>query len=466
VRSRLSIFATLVLWFTLSGLVVLGGMSYFLLRTFEQSQFREHRDLLWSRVADVANNLQHEEDDVPNAEDFAAMRQAIARENAVRPRMQMGVAVTENGRTLLESGPVPAGAQFPAPSNDLSHLPVVRYAASEEHDFLLSSATVNRHGHKFVLYVWLDETVTREAFDDFRTNTLVGLFAAASLLAVAGALVARHAMQPLARITDATQAVDVTRLDVHLDDSRWPAELRTLASEFTRMQIRLRDSFDRLTQFSDDIAHELRTPVTNLMGVAEATLLARSRPEQEYRETLASILEESDRLRRTIEELLFLARAEHPRRDLDRVPLDAALEASAVVDFFIALAEDRHIVLSAEGQGRLNANRDLFRRALSNLVQNALQHAPAGGRVRIVVSESAAAVDIAVRDTGAGIDSAHLPRIFDRFYRVDAARRSEGTGLGLAIVRSIVELHGGTVDVQSEPGRTVFTMHFPKMTKL
>jgi two-component system heavy metal sensor histidine kinase CusS len=299
--------------------------------------------------------------------------------------------------------------------------------------------------------------------DDFRTNTYIALLVGAVLLALAGALVARRAMLPLARITAATQRLDVGRLAHPFDDHAWPAELRDLAAEFAQMQVRLRDSFQRLAQFSDDLAHELRTPVNNLMGAAEVAL-GQPRSADEYRETLASMLEEAQRLRRMIDELLFLARAEQPEKSLERVRIDAREEAAAVVEFFSPVADEKRIALSVEGTGTVSADRALFRRALSNLVGNALQYTPAGGNVRVVIVHDGESIRIEVHDTGAGIERRHLGRLFDRFYRVDEARSSypDGTGLGLSIVRSIMTLHGGSVTAASEPGHgSLFTLVFP-----
>jgi heavy metal sensor kinase len=296
---------------------------------------------------------------------------------------------------------------------------------------------------------------------EYIVAALIALGVVATVMA--GALVARQAMLPLARITTATQRLNVARLDHPLDDYAWPEELRDLAAEFAQMQVRLRDSFQRLTGFSDDLAHELRTPVNNLMGAGEVAL-GQPRSADEYRETIASMLEEAQRVRRMIDELLFLARAEQPEKSLQRVSIDAREEAAAVVDFFSAVADDKSVTLSIDGRGTVFANRDLLRRALSNLVGNALQHTPAGGSVRIVIFQDGQSTSMEVHDTGVGIESQHLGRLFDRFYRVDEARSSypDGTGLGLSIVRSIMTLHGGTVTVASQPGRgSLFTLTFP-----
>jgi two-component system heavy metal sensor histidine kinase CusS len=152
------------------------------------------------------------------------------------------------------------------------------------------------------------------------------------------------------------------------------------------------------------------------------------------------------------------------RRDEAGGHLHAREEAAAVVEFFSAVADEKRITLSVDGKGTAFADRALLRRALSNLVGNALQHTDPRGGVRVVISQDEESTRVEVHDTGAGIESRHLGRLFDRFYRVDEARSSypDGTGLGLSIVRSIMTLHGGTVSVASEPGRgSIFTLIFP-----
>jgi two-component system heavy metal sensor histidine kinase CusS len=432
------------LWFTAAGSLIVVGISFFLFRTFEQSQLREQQRTLAARMQDVVSTIDAAEDDESLIDEFANIRRSIEQQNALSPRGRLGITIREGDRVLLNAG-------------------IVEAHDGEQH-VLAGHAQAERGGRRYAVNVLLDQTDSRDALDDFRQNTYIALVAGVALLALAGAFVARRAMRPLARITAATQTLDVGSLDHSLDAAAWPSELRALAAEFGQMQIRLRESFQRLTQFSDDLAHELRTPLNNLMSAAEVTL-AQSRSTEEYRETLGSMLEETNRLRRMIDELLFLARAEQPERTLERTALDAREEASAVVEFFSALADENRVTVSVEGRGTLQANRDLLRRALSNLLGNALQYTPAGKSVRIVVSDSM----IEVRDEGSGIDSSHLPHLFDRFYRVDQARSGypEGTGLGLSIVKSIMTLHGGTVTVTSPPGQgSIFTLTFPRMTKL
>ena len=201
------------------------------------------------------------------------------------------------------------------------------------------------------------------------------------------------------------------------------------------------------------------------MGEAEVAL-SRSRSPEEYRHALESNLEECAQLSRMIDNLLFLARADNAETRLQRTQFDALQEARTVVDFYEAMADEQSVVLACHGEGMLEADPILFRRALSNLVSNALHYTPHGGKVIVAITRLAdGAVTVRVSDTGGGIAPEHLPKIFDRFYRVDPSRAQhpQGTGLGLAIVKSIVELHGGVIRVESQVAHgTVVTLLFPR----
>ena len=187
---------------------------------------------------------------------------------------------------------------------------------------------------------------------------------------------------------------------------------------------RLEDSFNRLSQFSADLAHELRTPINNLRGEA-GVALSQARTPEEYRRTLESSLEEYARLSRLIDNLLFLARADGPMISIARTPCDAQKAIEVVREFYEALAEDRGVEVVCGGEAILEADPVLFRQTISNLLSNALSYTPRGGKVSISVQrQDDRTVEVSVNDTGCGIPAEHLPKIFDRFYRVDPARRN------------------------------------------
>jgi two-component system, OmpR family, heavy metal sensor histidine kinase CusS len=244
--------------------------------------------------------------------------------------------------------------------------------------------------------------------------------------------------------------------------------LQSLAGTFNEMLDRLEESFERVSRFTADIAHDLRTPVNNIRGEAEVAL-ARPRTADEYRDVLESSLEEAVRLSELIGDLLFLARAESPLTEVHREDVNIGELLTTVRDYYEASANDAGISLVLnDGAEPLNAelDRSLMLRAVSNLVSNSIAHTPPGGIVTLAASDEDAAMRIAVSDTGVGIPADALPRVFDRFFRVDPSRSkaSGGTGLGLAIVQSILALHGGSAEITSQLGRgTRVTLRVPAL---
>ncbi|WP_193102525.1 heavy metal sensor histidine kinase [Burkholderia sp. Z1] len=275
----------------------------------------------------------------------------------------------------------------------------------------------------------------------------------------------RSALAPLREIVANTGRITVDKLDTRLDAARAPRELTALVDAQNAMLGRLQQAFGHLSQFSADLAHDLRTPLNNMRGATEVAL-ARPRSADEYQALLESNLEEYDRLARMIENVLFLARAEHPGFVTRQRAFDVHDELERIAGYFEGLADEAGSTLRVDGHGRLTADLELFRRAVSNLLANALRYTPAGGVIALRVDEMADAVCVVVSNPGEPIDPALLPRIFDRFVRGDPARSGGvpgGTaGLGLAIVRSVMELHGGTARVESDAGGTRFILTFIK----
>jgi two-component system heavy metal sensor histidine kinase CusS len=239
---------------------------------------------------------------------------------------------------------------------------------------------------------------------------------------------------------------------------------------FNHMLDRLADSFRRLSEFSSDLAHDLRTPINNLLGEAQVAL-SRPREAAEYRAVLESAVEEYERLSRMIENMLFLARADNAQARTAPQWIDLREALGKILSYYELLAEERNIRLVLEvrsengRKARAWADEMMLNRAVGNLLSNALRHGPADCAVTVrAVARADGTVDIEVANPGPGIAADHLPRIFDRFYRPCSSREesSVGSGLGLAIVKSIAELHGGRVGVRSEPGlSTTFTLSIP-----
>ncbi|MEW6415940.1 MAG: heavy metal sensor histidine kinase [Pseudomonadota bacterium] len=303
---------------------------------------------------------------------------------------------------------------------------------------------------RLVAAISLDITHHRQFRNAFLVLLTTTTALAALVTAALGWLVTRVGLRPLRRMTALATNLSASHLNERLPEAHLPAEIRNLATAFNAMLGRLESSFQRLSDFSSDIAHELRTPVSNLMTQTQVAL-SRARSAAEYQEVLYSNLEEYQRLAKMIGDMLFLAKADNGLLVPGREPVDLAAEVGDLFTFYEALAEEKGILLATDGAGQVDGDRLMLRRALSNLLSNAIQHTPRGGRVSVTLRSEGDRVRIAVENPGEPIPPAQLPRLFDRFYRADPSRQrsGDGAGLGLAITKSIVEAHGGTIEAHS-----------------
>jgi two-component system heavy metal sensor histidine kinase CusS len=299
-----------------------------------------------------------------------------------------------------------------------------------------------------------------------RMQHLIWLTVSLSALTTAllGAWAARSGLRPLRRMSAVARGVSAQSLNARLPEENMPPELAEMAHHFNAMLGRLDDSFQRLSAFSADIAHELRTPLSNLLTHTQVTL-TRERPLEDYREALHSNLEELQWMAQLVNDMLYLAKADHGLLMPKREPLALAEEVDVLLEFFAPLAEDARVTLKRDGHARLQGDRSMLRRALSNLLDNALRFTPAGGEVRVRIIDRVDGLRLTVENSGDGISADLLPRLFDRFYRADPARHegsSEHAGLGLAITQSIVRAHGGQIRCESADGWTRFVIELPK----
>jgi len=301
----------------------------------------------------------------------------------------------------------------------------------------------------------------------------VVLLATLAILPLVGYQIARRGIRPVEEMATTARHISSTNLRERILPEGYPFELASLASTFNQMLDGLEESFERISRFSADIAHDLRTPVNNIRGEAEVAL-ARVRGADEYRDVIESCLEEAVRLSDLIGDLLFLARAESPLTHLRRERVDVGDLLNGVREYYEASAADSGVSLTtsvAADPVVAELDRTLLQRAVGNLVSNALAHTPRGGAVVLGThldfsTPGGSGIRIEVCDTGVGIPAQALPRVFDRFFRVDSSRSqaSGGTGLGLAIVQSIALLHSGKVEIVSQVGQgTRVTMHMPNL---
>lgn len=289
--------------------------------------------------------------------------------------------------------------------------------------------------------------------------TLIGMLAA-TLLAY---YVLRRTFRPVREIATRAAQISPASLSVRLDSEAAPVELRQLTHAFNAMLDRLADGYQRLSQFSADLAHEIRTPVGALIGQTQVTL-AKSRDVDEYQQVLESNLEELSRLSHIAENILFLAHADHAALAIDREPIDLRNELVRIADYFEGPADERGMRFAVEAQGMASVNPLLCRRAINNLVVNAVRYGANNTVVRLSGTQDEQGATVVVENDGVPIPDEQLNRLFDRFYRADAARSAftESSGLGLAIVRAIMHLHGGTARVVCPvPGVVRFELRFP-----
>lgn len=361
--------------------------------------------------------------------------------------------------------------------------------AQRNNVFLLSGPTLNTQGHvhgqkqpstwrmirlpigqlpdgkaAYTLYMALSIDFHLHYINDLK-NKLIMTASLISMMIIFIVLFAVYkGHEPIRNVSRRIQNITSKDLDVRLDPQAVPIELEQLVESFNHMIERIEDVFKRQSNFSADIAHEIRTPITNLVTQTEIAL-SQPRSQKELEDVLYSNLEEFGRMSKMVSDMLFLAQADNNQLIPEKTALNLADEVSKVFDFFEAWAEEREVSLRFEGSACwVSGDPLMLRRAMSNLLSNAMRYTPTGESVVVRVKEADEQVQIVVENPGPRIAAEHLPRLFDRFYRVDPSRqrKGEGSGIGLAIVKSIVTAHQGKVAVTSDPRITRFILTLPK----
>jgi len=283
----------------------------------------------------------------------------------------------------------------------------------------------------------------------FLTALLVLSLSAVLLVVILGYCIARVGLRPLQKMSAEAQTLGARTLSQRLQNESLPEELDDLAVAFNGALSRLETAYKQLEAFNADVAHELRTPLTNLIGETQV-VLSRRRTAEEFQEVLQSNLEEFERLRSIVNDMLFLARADQGEAAMGRVRSSVAQEVSKTIEFLEPILDETQESIQIDGDTVAEAmiEKSLFRRAVANLLQNAIEHSRPGAQIRVVIEQHPTSVRIGVSNPGEPIEETHLPRLFDRFYRVDVARYNgprQGHGLGLAIVKAVAAMHGGDV---------------------
>ena len=304
-------------------------------------------------------------------------------------------------------------------------------------------------------------TVT-DTLQDFRDQLMWVIPFVLLLAGLGGHFLADRTLRPIDQITRTAAEIEARDLSQRIGYQGPADEIGRLAETFDRMLERLKTAFERERRFTGDAAHELRTPLTVLKGQIEVTL-SKSRSGQDYRNTLQNLASQVERLIRLSNALLFLSRSDQKQLSWEPEKINLGELLILVVEQMQPLAAENRLTLNSEifPEIPFTGDKDHLIRLFLNLLDNAVKYTPAGGEVKLQTNVNKAEIQVAVHNDGPGIPKEHLRYIFDRFHRVDSDRSSEtgGTGLGLAISREIARLHGGYIEVQSQPGRTVFTVH-------
>ncbi len=304
-----------------------------------------------------------------------------------------------------------------------------------------------------------DELLTR-----FRAVMLVAFLSVIVIGLTGGAVLTRSALQPIRALSDAVRRIMATgRIEARVPARENGDALDELSVLFNRMLDRIESLIAGMRGSLDNVAHDLRTPMMRLRGIAETALQSDGRAGA-CREALADCLEESDRVVAMLNTLMDISEAETGTMKLVHERVDVEQLFRETTDLYGGLAEDKHVTLTASATPglMLAADHNRLRQVLANLVDNAVKYTPAGGKVTLEGRPERDDVLIQVTDSGIGIPPADLPRVWERLYRGDASRAERGLGLGLSLVRAIVRAHGGRVAVTSEPGKgSTFTLAFP-----
>lgn len=452
-RIGASLSVRLAVMFALVSTLLLGSIGFYLYYSLQ-------RELIWRDDQSLLGRLEHMQALLGDSDSIANLRnrpQLYA--NMLGNQDSLLWVLDSQGEVLISVNP----ADLPLPTLGLSDQSQLGF--DKDHQARLAWRYVEYEQKPLLLIAGKQLEPRNQMLAAYRLKLLLAMAAGALAAFMLGWLVSRRGLRPVRLLARQAETIDVQRLHRRLNTAHLPRELQTLGTTLNQMLARLEGGFEQLSRFSEDLAHEIRTPLSNLMGHTEHTL-RKPRSTEEYESLLASHQEEYERLARMVDSMLFLARAEQPKASINRQSLDLNELAEQLCEYFEGVAEDEDMQLLNQAEGIVWADPDLLRRALANLLANALRYGRTGGAVVISSSVEQGHCVVRVHNQGALIGQDHLPRLFDRFYRCDASRTNSGNtgGLGLAIVRSIMQLHEGRVWVESDEGGTAFMLAFPERT--
>lgn len=462
--SNLSLTQRLTLLFMLTSTAVLLGLGFFIARSIE----KHFEDLDMEALTGKLVLVQHSLLSVGSGADLAQLPAQLDRLMIGHSGLELMVLDAQQ-TVLYATGQVNfAPALVQASASEQPYRPVLWRQGEQTFRAIVTwfdtGVAQSETGRQRLLVALASNTANHQIYLQSILRTLWSFVGVAALLTtLLGYGAVRQSLAPLRAMREKARVITAQQLGHRLPVDSVPHELARLAQSLNDMLARLEEAFTRLSDFSSDIAHELRTPVSNLMTQTQVAL-SRARSADDYRNVLESNAEEFERVSRMISDMLLLAKADNGLVVPNREPVDLASDVQALFDFYEALADEKGLRLQRVGSASVHADRLMLRRAVANLLSNAIRYATPGSVVQVSLDESAEQVCIAVQNAGETIAPELLERIFDRFFRIDPARQrsSEGTGLGLAITRSIVVAHGGSIAATSVNGLTTLTICLPR----
>lgn len=444
------------------GLLQAVGVLAFSYVTFER-ELQVHSRLVLRDKALQARSLIDEMQDASAVKDNAFKLVELVTGNA---ELHMAVASSETGEVYVAFSPEAAESLERLKHDTWDTNAFLSWQSKEKGISMLSlsTASTTRNGVPYEIVLTTDRSRDVRLMRELLLTAATAAPFALALVFLAALIVVSLGLRPLQRFKHAVSSVSASTLTDRLDAGGYTTELQELAAAFNSMLDRLNDGVTRLSQFSGDLAHEMRTPLSTVLGRTQVAL-SKSRSIEQLTDVLENNIEELQRLSRLVSDMLFLAQADYAQNVLDLQPVALEEEAARVADFLDLVADERQVSIAVEGKGAVLADKGLVQRAITNLLTNAVRHCTPGTvvRVHVQVQEGAACLDVI--NQGTPIEPQHLKRLFDRFYRVDSARGRDlgGTGLGLAIVKAIMALHGGEASASTTSnGEIRFSLAFPR----
>lgn len=454
---RLSLTARLTAFYTLVAAAVLVGMGVLVSQATERHFVELDRDYLHDKIELIQKIvLESPSPDILSDR----LDELLGSHHGLFIDLRQGDAQVYGQPTPAFPSGLPAALAGADPVDWTEGLQTLR-GFSARLDVQPSSATATPTGWQ--LKIAVDTAHHAHFMQGLRLTLTLYLMGAILISGLLGWWAARRGLAPLWVMKERAMTVTAQKLDQRMPVDAVPTEFADLAQSLNTMLERLQSDFARLQEFSSDLAHELRTPINNLLTQTQVSL-AQKRDASAYQDILASNAEEFQRLARMVSDMLFLAKTEHGIELPDPEAIALEQETRALFDFYDAVADEKRIRLSLVGNAVIMGDRLMVRRAIGNLLSNALRHSPDEADVKVAIEKRGTAIALCLTNTGPTISPEVLPRLFDRFFRVDKSRShpdSDGAGLGLSITQAIMAAHGGSVSVSSSSGVTVFCLTFP-----